>query len=140
MYELSFRSLNYLLPIDAPIKDIASLTGVTINTVARRVILNLDATVLEALRQTQFDQNEISKYDHITLADLLSDGIPISGLFKTLLNFAQHVREQKGAMDSSADVDLFRSPRSGSRDRYATFLHLTILWLNYLTVVSTFLS
>ena len=112
----------------------------TINTVARRVILNRDATVLETLRRIQFDQNEISKYDHITLADLLSDGVPVSGLFKTLLNFAQHVREQKVAMDSSTDVDLFRNPRSGSRDRYATFPHLTIIWLNFLTVASTFLS
>ena len=116
------------------------MTGVTINTVARRVILNRDSTVLETLRWTQFDQNEISKYDHITLADLLSDGIPVSGLFKTLLNFAQHVREQKATMDNSIDVDLFGNPRSGSRDRCATFPYLTIIWLNYLTAASTFLS
>ena len=140
MYESSFRSLSYPLVLDAPIKDIASLTGVTINTVARRVILNRDSTVLETLRRTQFDQNEISKYDHITLADLLSDGIPISGLFKTLLNFAQHVREHKVVMDSFTDADLFGNPRSGSRDRCATFPYLTIMWLNYLTTALTFLS
>ena len=113
----------------------------TINTVARRVILNSDATVLETLQRIQFDQNEISKYDHITLTDLLADGIPVSGLFKTLLNFAQHVGEQKDIMDISTHIDLFGNPRSNSRDRWVTcLLLLEGMWLNYLTAVLTSLS
>jgi hypothetical protein len=99
---------------------------VTINTVARRVTLNSDDTVLETLRRIQLDQNEISKYDHITLADLLADGIPVSGLFKTLLNYAQHVVEQKDIMGGSSDVDLFGNPRSISRDRCVTCLLLEV--------------
>jgi hypothetical protein len=89
----------------------------TINTVARRVILDPEATVIETLRRIQFDQSEISKHEHITLADLLSDGIPVSGLFKTLLNFRQHVGEQEAIVDGSSDVDIFGNPRSSSRDR-----------------------
>jgi hypothetical protein len=61
--------------LDAPVKEIGSLNGVTINTVARRVILNSDETVLDTLRRIQFDQTEIRKHENITLADLLSDGI-----------------------------------------------------------------
>ncbi|KAF8585350.1 acetyl-CoA synthetase-like protein [Ramaria rubella] len=51
-----------------PIKDIQSMTGITINTVPCRVALNLHLTVIETLRHIQLDQIEM-------------------GLFKTLLNF-----------------------------------------------------
>ena len=99
------------------------MTGITINTVARRVILDPEATVLETLRRVQFDQSEISKHEHITLADLLSDGIPVSGLFKTLLNLSQHVGEQGTIMDNPNDVDIFGNRRSDFRDRCATCLY-----------------
>lgn len=72
---------------DAPIRDIESMTGVMINTVPRRVILNPEATILETLQQIQSEQSEISKYENISLAELQSAGIPVSSMFNTLLNF-----------------------------------------------------
>lgn len=63
------------------------MSGVTINTVARRVIIDPAATVLETLRRIQSEQSEISKYENVSLAELQSAGIPVSSMFNTLLNF-----------------------------------------------------
>ncbi|KAF8584773.1 acetyl-CoA synthetase-like protein [Ramaria rubella] len=102
---------------NAPIKDIGSMTGITINTVARRVAPNAHATVIETLRHIQSDQIEMSKHEHITLADLHSEGIPVSGLFKTFLNFRNFPNNQgvEGASSANAGT-LFRKEREGVRD------------------------
>ncbi|KAF8584768.1 acetyl-CoA synthetase-like protein [Ramaria rubella] len=102
---------------NAPIKDIGSMTGITINTVARRVALNPDATVIETLRHIQSDQIEMGKHEYITLADLHSEGIPVSGLFKTLLNFRNLPHGQAVDEASSPDAGtLFSKDREGGRD------------------------
>ncbi|KAF8587753.1 amino acid adenylation [Ramaria rubella] len=99
---------------NAPIRDIGSMTGITINTVARRVIHNPETTVLDMLRQVQTGQIEISKHETITLADLESEGIPVSGLFKSLLNF----RNLPGAdlLEGASSDRLFAASRDGGRD------------------------
>ena len=99
--------------LDAPIKDIGLITGVTINTILRRVILNMDSTVLETLRGIQHEQVEISRHEHITLADLLSEGIPVTSLLNSFLNFTSNHGDQTAIRNSSID-GLFDSPRSGS--------------------------
>jgi hypothetical protein len=76
-----------MLLLDAPIRDIESMGGICINTVARRVILNAATSVIDTLREIQSEQIEISKHEHISLADLMSQGMPVSGLFRSLLNF-----------------------------------------------------
>src|ERR1700684_3987045 len=81
--------------LDAPIRDINSMMGITINTVPRRVILNPDATVLDTLRQIQLDQIEISKHENIGLADLQSEGLPASELFRSILNFRNLPGDQR---------------------------------------------
>lgn len=63
------------------------MTGVLINTVARRVILNPTASVRDTLKQIQSEQLEISRHEHISLSELQSAGIPVSSLFHTLFNF-----------------------------------------------------
>lgn len=70
-----------------PIRDIESMTGMMINTVPRRVILNPEITVLETLRRIQSEQLEISKHETISLIELQSAGIPVSNLLNTILNF-----------------------------------------------------
>lgn len=97
------------------------MTGITINTIARRVVLNSEATVLDMLRQIQFDQIEVSKHEHITLADLQSEDIPVSGLFRSLLNFRNLPGDQKSVEGHSTDNRLFHDPRSGSRDGYGFY-------------------
>jgi hypothetical protein len=92
---------------DAP----SALTGVTINTIARRVTLNSNSTVLETLRQIQLDQIEIGKHENISLADLLAEGIPVSTLFKSILNF-RNVLSQTTAANDSPEDHLFRHQRS----------------------------
>jgi hypothetical protein len=122
--------------LDASIRDLASLTGVTINTIARRVTLNSDVTVLETLRQLQLDQIEISRYENITLADLLSAGIPVSSLFKSLLNF----RNSPGDQPHPTESHLFLHPRSDSIDALASFLSCRIICNSYIfTLASIFL-
>ncbi|KAF8574904.1 amino acid adenylation [Ramaria rubella] len=102
---------------NAPIRDVVSMTGITINTVARRVTQNPSATVLEFLRHIQSDQIEISKHEHITLADLHSDGISVSELFKTILNFRNIPSNGAVAAPSfSTEGNLFGVVRSGGRD------------------------
>jgi hypothetical protein len=98
---------------DAPVRDLGSMTGVTINIVARRVVLTLGITVLESLRRVQLDQIEISKHENITSSDLLSEGIPVFDLFKSLLNFKNDLDDQP-LLDSSAYDHLFSKPRSCS--------------------------
>ncbi|KAF8584772.1 CoA-dependent acyltransferase [Ramaria rubella] len=102
---------------NAPIKDIGTMTGITINTVARRVAPNPGATVIDTLRHIQSDQIEMGKHEHITLAELRSEGIPVSGLFKTLLNFRNLPQDQAVGETSSANAGaLFRKYREGGRD------------------------
>jgi hypothetical protein len=125
---------------DAPIKDLGALTGVTINTIARRVTLNSDVTVLETLRQIQLEQIEISKYENITLADLLSAGIPVSSLFTSLLNFRNILRDQVSLADDSTENHIFQHPRSGSVDVYVSSLSYRKFRHSLLfALVSTFL-
>jgi hypothetical protein len=92
------------------------MMGITINTVARRVILSPDATVLETLRRIQLDQIEISKHENITLADLLSEGIPVSDLFRSILNFknlpGDHVAEDVCSVEDRLFVK-YRGGRDG---------------------------
>jgi hypothetical protein len=71
------------------------MAGNTINTVARRVILNPNTPVLETLRAIQSEQIEISKHEHIALVELISQGIPVSSLFRSLLNFTNLPGDQK---------------------------------------------
>jgi hypothetical protein len=118
-----------MLCLDAPIGNLGTLTGITINTVARRVTLHSNVTVLETLRQIQLDQIEISKHENISLADLLSEGIPVSGLFKSILNFRNFVVGQTTIANDSTEHDLFRYQRSGSIDgcAYSLFCRATLL-------------
>jgi hypothetical protein len=127
--------------LDAPIWDLASLTGVTMNTIARRVSLNSDITVLETLRQIQLEQIEISKYENITLADLLSAGIPVSSLFKSLLNFRSVPGDHTHATRGSTENHLFLHPRAESIDEFASRLSSRMTrHLSMFTLVSTFPS
>jgi Condensation domain len=113
--------------LDAPIRDINSMTGICINTVARRVILNSAATVLETLRQIQSDQIDISKHENIALSDLQSEGISVSGLFKTILNFRNLPSNQDvDDLSSSTGDSLFAKNRSNARDGYVLCLHYFI--------------
>ncbi|KAF8574906.1 amino acid adenylation [Ramaria rubella] len=99
---------------NAPIRDVVSMTGITINTVPRRVTQNPDATVLETLRHIQSEQIEISKHEHITLADLHSEGIPVSGLFKTILNFRNLASSEASGKALPSDAGgLFGMIRNG---------------------------
>ena len=94
--------------------------GICINTVARRVILKTATSVLDTLREIQLEQVEISKHEHISLADLMSQGIPVSSLFRSLLNFINLPSNQEllsnGA--SSAVRHVMSSRRPGSLDGY----------------------
>lgn len=96
------------------------MTGIMINTVARRVLLNPTVTVLETLQQIQSEQIEISKHESISLAELQAEGVPVSSLFNTILNFRNKgfnkVIEQDGRL---AKDSLFAKPRTDGRDRYA---------------------
>jgi hypothetical protein len=76
-----------MLLLDAPIRDIESMGGICINTVARRVILTATTSILDTLREIQSEQIVISKHGHKSLADLMPQGIPVSGLFRSFLNF-----------------------------------------------------
>jgi hypothetical protein len=114
--------LIFLTPqaiLGIPIRDIDSMMGITINTVARRVILDENATVIDTMRRIQSEQIEMSKYEHITLADLQSEGIPVSSLFKTLLNFINLPGEEIQPIQRPSVDCLFRDLRPGSRDGYA---------------------
>jgi hypothetical protein len=94
------------------------MTGHCINTVARRVILNPKASVLDTLRQIQLEQIEISKHEHIALADLMSQGIPVPSLIRSLLNFTNLPVNQERLARGQATTsgDLLRSRRPGGLD------------------------
>ncbi|KAF8588133.1 hypothetical protein K439DRAFT_706650 [Ramaria rubella] len=70
----------------APISDIDTMIGTCINTVPRRIILDLKASIIDTLRGIQTDQTDINKHEYITLSEIQSQGIPVSGLFRSLLN------------------------------------------------------
>jgi hypothetical protein len=94
------------------------MAGNTINTVARRVILKPNTTVLHTLQEIQLEQIEVSKHEHISLADLISQGIPASSFFKSLLNFTNLPGDQKSPADqtgSTADYVLWNR-RPGTLD------------------------
>jgi hypothetical protein len=63
------------------------MVGPCLNTVARRVVLNPEASVLDLLREVQVDQTEIGKHEYISLTEIQAMGIPISTFFRSLLNF-----------------------------------------------------
>jgi hypothetical protein len=107
-----------ILVLDAPIRDIDNMTGHLINTVARRVTLNPKLSVLDMLRQIQFEQIEISKHEHIALADLMSQGIPIPSLFRSLLNFTNLPVNQQRLAGGQATTsnDLLSHRRPGGLD------------------------
>lgn len=91
------------------------MSGVTINTVPRRVVLNPEVTVLEMLHRIQSDQLEISKHEAVSLADLQSQDIPVFSMFNTLLNFRNTGYPAIG--DSFRQKGVLSKPRS-TRDRY----------------------
>ncbi|KAF8581319.1 acetyl-CoA synthetase-like protein, partial [Ramaria rubella] len=101
---------------NAPIKDVWSMTGITINTVPRRVIRRPEITVLDMLRQIQSDQIEISKHENIALGDLQSEGIVPSGLFKTILNFRNFPGGELVSPKAADGDPIFTDFRQGSRD------------------------
>lgn len=87
------------------------MTGVMINTVPRRVVLNPEATLLETLQQIQSDQLEISKHEDISLTELQCAGIPVSNLFNTILNiknqrFARIMHHNESAATDGVFSDL----------------------------------
>lgn len=63
------------------------MTGIMINTVPHRVQLDPQATVIATLQEIQSRQIEISKHENISLAEIQSGDIAVSGLFQTILNF-----------------------------------------------------
>lgn len=93
------------------------MVGVTINTVARRVLLNPQATVLATLQAVQSDQLEISKHEAISLTELESEGIPASRMFNNILNF--RAKKGSGVIEHGclADNLIFGRTRVG-RGRY----------------------
>lgn len=103
--------MSLTITADAPIRNIESMTGVMINTVARRVILNPEATVLETLQEIQSDQLEIGKHENVSLTELQSAGIPVSGMFNTLLNFKNKRYTNLGHSDAGEGV--FSTLRTG---------------------------
>lgn len=76
------------------------MAGNTINTVAHRVILKPEASILDTLLAIQRDQTEISKHEHIDLAELRSQGTPAASLFKTLLNFTNLPGDQRDPVNA----------------------------------------
>jgi hypothetical protein len=121
--------------LDAPIKNIDSMAGNTINTVARRVILKSDNSILHTLREIQSEQIVISKHEHISLAELISHGISVSSLFKSLLNFTNLPGDRKQpASETNAAADLLWNRRPGSLDGYrydSCFMDLLLTLLSF---------
>ncbi|KAF8572695.1 CoA-dependent acyltransferase [Ramaria rubella] len=105
----------------APIRGIESMTGVTLNTVARRVIHHPDTSLLDTLRQIQSDQIVLSKHENITAADLDAAGIPVSGLFKSILNF-RNAGTATLHSASSTESRLLAEYRDGSGPGYVCSL------------------
>lgn len=86
-----------------------------LNTVARRVVLDPEATALATMRDIQAEQNEISKHEHISFSELQSEGVPVSSLFKCLFNF----RNMPG--DQHDEIERPFTAKNG-RDRYVFLL------------------
>ena len=109
-----------MLLLDAPIRDIESMGGICINTVARRVILKASTSVLDTLREIQLEQIEISKHEHVSLADLISQGMPVFSLFRSLLNFINLPSNQEVLANraSSAVRHVMSNRRPGGLDGY----------------------
>lgn len=97
------------------------MTGIMINTVPRRVILNPGATLRQTLERIQSEQLEIIAHETVSLAELQSEGgVPVSTLFNTILNFRNKEHAAIGGSDNSLRYEsLFLKARSDSRDRYA---------------------
>lgn len=84
------------------------MTGVMINTVARRIFLNPQSMVLATLQEIQSDQLEISKHEVVSLTELESQGIPVSRIFNNILNF-----RNKQKMKRTEFERIFAKPREG---------------------------
>lgn len=92
------------------------MTGILINTVPRRVVLNPEVTILETLQRIQSGQLEISKHETVSLAELQSEGIPVSSMFNTILNFRNR-GYAAFARDDNGEDSLFSKPRTDGGDR-----------------------
>jgi hypothetical protein len=97
----------------APIRDIDSMVGFCINTVARRVVLNPGASIVDTLRDIQADQANITKHEYINFHEIQSQGIPVAGLFRSLLNIRNLPDDQWLYAD---DKDRLLKPRAGGID------------------------
>ena len=85
--------------------NIDTMTGIAINTVARRVTLNPDASILDTLLVIQRDQIEISKHEHINLTELKFQGTPAASLFKSLLNFVNFPGDQEKSPEMLTSIN-----------------------------------
>ncbi|KAF8588131.1 acetyl-CoA synthetase-like protein, partial [Ramaria rubella] len=83
----------------APISDIDTMIGTCINTVPCRIILDPKASIIDTLRGIQIDQTDINRHEYITLSEIQSQGIPVSGLFRSLLNILNIPDKQGGGHD-----------------------------------------
>lgn len=95
--------------LDAPVKGIESMTGIMINTVPRRVILNPKSTVLDTLLQLQSEQLDISKHESIALAELQSEGISVFNLFNTIFNVRNKIFTEGYEVEAANTVFQLRS-------------------------------
>lgn len=99
------------------------MVGIMINTVPRRVVLDPQITVLETLKQVQTEQIEIGKHENITLGELQSEGIPVFGMFDSVLNFRNRPLRDVVERDKLLEEHgrLFDTLRPESQERYAIF-------------------
>lgn len=97
------------------------MTGLMINTAARRVIIDPEATVLDMLLRVQAEQLEISKHEYVSLAELQSEGIPVAGMFHTILNFRNRGWNDDIKGSESSRDGIFSKFRDGSRDGYVIY-------------------
>jgi hypothetical protein len=88
---------------------IDTMAGLCINTVAHRVILDPDASIIDALRNIQVDQINITKHEYITFHDIESHGVPVAGLFRSLLNFRNIPGDQRLFADGEDRLLLART-------------------------------
>jgi hypothetical protein len=94
------------------------MVGLCINTVARRVVLDPGALIVDTLRDIQVDQINITKHEYITFHEIQSHGIPVAGLFRSLLNFQNLPGDQRLFSD---DEDRLLKPRAGGIGRQVHF-------------------
>lgn len=93
------------------------MTGIMINTIARRVMLNPKLTVLEMLQQLQSEQFEIGKHESISLAELQAEGIPVTSMFNTILNLWNRGFDISLENDLPVEDRLFGKTRKDGRGR-----------------------